>query len=314
LVLAQSIPYPELTKATPSNPLSAEIKQKYNLVMQSGYGAAQSRHYDEARQYFQEALKLKPNDIYARQALFNIDTYELINQPKFPPLWLLLLGIVVIVIVLFIAFLLTSHQSQQTFLRKVLERRQQLEPLQQSLLAGEIKATAYKAQNRDYGPVSFSLAPQSSSLSSEDGHLPLHTTQLMGQVGFMEHLLRELSTTDASIRHKIIGELAQKADSRAIQPLVDLMMNSDSQEQNLILEALSQLCTRILKPMNQALTLSLKDKNPQMRKNAIRDLTRLYALMTQISYQLSFVLTIAVHDNESETQSLGNDPAGDGSV
>jgi vesicle coat complex subunit len=50
--------------------------------------------------------------------------------------------------------------------------------------------------------------------------------------------------------------------------------------------------------MNQALALSLQDKNPQVRKNAIRDLTRLYDLMSQISQQLSF----AVHDHDSGVQ------------
>ncbi|EAM47510.1 hypothetical protein CwatDRAFT_0171 [Crocosphaera watsonii WH 8501] len=70
-----------------------------------------------------------------------------------------------------------------------------------------------------------------------------------------------------------------------MESLVDLMIHTDSQERSLILEALSQISTRTLKPMNHALTLSLQDKNPQVRKNAIRDLTRIHDLMSQI-YQL----------------------------
>jgi vesicle coat complex subunit len=295
-VLAQSPTPNDLGSNTKPEPLSPEVRKQYNLTMQSGYGAAQSRRYAEARRFFQEALKLNPNDIYARQALFNIDTYQVINQQQFPPLWLLLLGVMVMMIALFGIFLLIFHQSQQHFLREVLERRQQLEPLQQSLQAGELKATANTTQSQT--PAPLPLTPLMPSLSSEENNLPLQTTQRIRKTEFVEQLITDLSTTDARKRRKVIWELAQKGDSRAVKPLVDLMISTDSQERNLILEALSQISTRTLKPMNQALALSLQDKNPQVRKNAIRDLTRLYDLMSQISQQLSF----AVHDHDSGVQ------------
>lgn len=295
-VLAQSPASQDLDPNAKTEPLSPEVRKQYNLTMQSGYGAAQSRRYAEARRFFQEALKLKPNDIYARQALFNIDTYQVINQQQFPPLWLLLLGIMVMMIALFGIFLLIFHQSQQHFLKEVLERRQQLEPLQQSLQAGELKATANTTQSQT--PPPLPLTPLMPSLSAEENNLPLQTTQRIGKTEFVDQLIADLSTTDARKRRKVIWELAQKGDSRAVKPLVDLMISTDSQERNLILEALSQISTRTLKPMNQALALSLQDKNPQVRKNAIRDLTRLYDLMSQISQQLSF----AVHDHDSGVQ------------
>jgi vesicle coat complex subunit len=295
-VLAQSPTPNDLGSNTKPEPLSPEVRKQYNLTMQSGYGAAQSRRYAEARRFFQEALKLNPNDIYARQALFNIDTYQVINQQQFPPLWLLLLGVMVMMIALFGIFLLIFHQSQQHFLREVLERRQQLEPLQQSLQAGELKATANTTQSQT--PAPLPLTPLMPSLSSEENNLPLQTTQRIRKTEFVEQLITDLSTTDARKRRKVIWELAQKGDSRAVKPLVDLIISTDSQERNLILEALSQISTRTLKPMNQALALSLQDKNPQVRKNAIRDLTRLYDLMSQISQQLSF----AVHDHDSGVQ------------
>jgi hypothetical protein len=299
LVLAQSITAQALAKQTQSNPLSAETRQKYNLAMQSGYGAAQSRHYDQARQFFQAALKFKPNDIYARQALFNIDTYQLINQQKFPPLWLLLLlGIMAMMIVLFAIFLLTFHQSQQKFLREVLERRQQLEPLQQSLRAGEIQATAGTTSdtNSSSPSAAFPLNFLSSSLNSEETNLSPKTTQSIDNREFVGKLIADLETADARKRLKIIEKLAQEGDSRAVKPLVDLMIRSDSQERNLILEALSQISTRTLQPMNQALALSLQDRNSQGQENTVRDLSRLYDSISQISQKLSF----AVHDQNSE--------------
>jgi vesicle coat complex subunit len=50
--------------------------------------------------------------------------------------------------------------------------------------------------------------------------------------------------------------------------------------------------------MNQALAISLQDKNPQVRKNAIRDLTRIYDLMSQISQMLRH----AMDDSDADVQ------------
>jgi vesicle coat complex subunit len=83
-----------------------------------------------------------------------------------------------------------------------------------------------------------------------------------------------------------------------MKPLVDLMIDTDSQERTLILEALSQISTRTLKPMNQALAIALQDKNPQVRKNAIRDLTRMYDIMSQISQMLCH----SIDDADSEVK------------
>ena len=42
--------------------------------------------------------------------------------------------------------------------------------------------------------------------------------------------------------------------------------------------------------MNQALAISLQDESPQVRQNAIRDITRVYDMMAQISQILSHAL------------------------
>lgn len=106
----------------------------------------------------------------------------------------------------------------------------------------------------------------------------------------VEELIRDLQTGDSDKRRKVIWSLAQRADSRAVQPLVNLLLESDSQQQGLVLEALSQIAIRTLKPMNRALALSLQDDNAQVRKNAIRDLTRIYELIAQLS-QLIYCAT-----------------------
>jgi vesicle coat complex subunit len=77
------------------------------------------------------------------------------------------------------------------------------------------------------------------------------------------------------------------------------MMDADSQQRSLILAALGEIGIRTLKPMNRALAISLQDESPQVRQNAIRDLTRIYDMMTQISH----LLRHALEDPDPEVQS-----------
>ncbi|MEP0745448.1 MULTISPECIES: HEAT repeat domain-containing protein [unclassified Coleofasciculus] len=123
-------------------------------------------------------------------------------------------------------------------------------------------------------------------------------TTRLPKIDIVNELIKDLQGADPTKRRKAIWELAQCGDSRAIQPLVDLMIDSDSQQRGLILEALSQIGTRTLKPMNRALAISLQDENPDVRKNAIRDLTRIYDTIGQVSN----LLRHAAEDRDSEVQ------------
>ncbi len=126
----------------------------------------------------------------------------------------------------------------------------------------------------------------------------LVTTPLMGRVDIVETLITDLQGVDPAKRRKAIWELGQRCDSRAIQPLVNMMGNSDSRQRSLILAALSEIGTQTLKPMKQALAISLQDDNAEVRKNAIRDLTRIYDLVAQISH----LLNSALDDPDPEVQ------------
>jgi peptidoglycan hydrolase-like protein with peptidoglycan-binding domain len=129
--------------------------------------------------------------------------------------------------------------------------------------------------------------------------LPPAQTSRLAKVNIVEELIKDLYTSDPVKRHKAIWDLGQQGDSRAIQPLVDLMMNADSQEHSLILAALGEISIRTLKPMNRALAISIQNENPQVRQNAIRDLTRVYDMMSQISQMLRH----ALEDPDPEVQS-----------
>jgi hypothetical protein len=113
-----------------------------------------------------------------------------------------------------------------------------------------------------------------------------HATTRMPKVSVMDVLVHDLRSNDPAKRQKAIWELGRRGDSRAVQPLVDLLLDSDSRQRSLVLSALSEISTRTLKPMSRALAISMQDENPDVRKNAIRDLTRIYDTLTNISQLL----------------------------
>ena len=123
-------------------------------------------------------------------------------------------------------------------------------------------------------------------------------TVRMPRVSVMDSLVHELRNPDPAKRQKAIWELGRRGDSRAIQPMVDLLLDSDSRQRSLILSALSEISTRTLKPMSRALAISMQDENPDVRKNAIRDLTRIYDSLTRISQ----LLENACEDPDQEVQ------------
>jgi HEAT repeats len=123
------------------------------------------------------------------------------------------------------------------------------------------------------------------------------------QVVAVESLIKEIQNPDPAKRRKAIWDLGQWGDTRAVQPLVDLMIEADSKQRSLILSALSEIGTRTIKPMSKALAISLQDDNADVRKNAIRDLTRIYDLVAQIS---QMVQKCAIDDPEEEVRDTAN--------
>ncbi|MBG1266861.1 peptidoglycan-binding protein [Nostoc sp. WHI] len=123
-------------------------------------------------------------------------------------------------------------------------------------------------------------------------------TSRLAKLNIVDELIQDLRSAEPTKRRKAIWDLGQQGDSRAIQPMVNLMIDADSQESSLILAALAEIGTRTLKPMNRALAISLQDESPQVRQNAIRDLTRVYDMMSQMSQMLHH----ALNDPDAEVQ------------
>jgi hypothetical protein len=142
--------------------------------------------------------------------------------------------------------------------------------------------------------------PDSQDVATSSGTelLAPEKTSRLTKVSIVEELVNDLRSQDPNKRRKAVWDLGQQGDSRAIEPLLDLMIDVDSQQRSLILAALAEICTRTLKPINRALAISLQDESPEVRQNGIRDLTRIYDMMAQVSQMLYH----AIEDPNAEVQ------------
>lgn len=120
----------------------------------------------------------------------------------------------------------------------------------------------------------------------------------LAKIDIVAELIQDLQSPDPGKRRKAIWDLGQQGDSRAVLPMVDLMRDSDSSQRSLILAAVSEIGMKTLQPVNRALLLSLQDRSSEVRKNGIRDVTRIYDLVGQVSQLLQHAAT----DPDQEVQ------------
>jgi HEAT repeats len=214
----------------------------------------------------------------------------------------------------------TKLQPTVTSIQAPVQTAMQTAPAAAPVAAAPAKATLLVATPPTIGESIEGelVAPQTGQLATSQpasqratSHSAIVTTQGGGlttaeprlpQMGAIEAMMQDLRHTDIEKRRKAIWDLGQRGDSRAVQPLVDLMLDADSKQRSLILSALSEIGTRTLKPMGRALAISLQDENPEVRKNAIRDLTRVYDLIAQISQMVHR----ATDDPDAEVRDTAN--------
>ncbi|MEM7726860.1 MAG: peptidoglycan-binding protein [Cyanobacteria bacterium P01_A01_bin.45] len=157
------------------------------------------------------------------------------------------------------------------------------------------ESNSQNSQNKNFA-IENNVQPEQSE--SPDLVSPTHQTSRLTKVDIVERLIKDVQSADPTKRSKAIWNLGQKGDSRAIKPMIDSMIDADSQQRSLILAAVAEIGDRTLKPMNRALAISMQDESPQVRQNAIRDITRIYDIMGQISQMLSY----ALEDSDPQVQ------------
>lgn len=127
-----------------------------------------------------------------------------------------------------------------------------------------------------------------SSLDVQHQSVPIanSTEPRVAKVNIIDELIQDLHRPDPELRRKAIWELGQRGNSAAVQPLVNLLAEADSHEQSLVLAALAEISSQTLKPINRAVAIALQNENSEVRKNAIRDLTRIYDSLNQVGRML----------------------------
>ncbi|MBE9222652.1 HEAT repeat domain-containing protein [Cyanobacterium stanieri LEGE 03274] len=258
----------------------------YDENMRKGYQATDNRQYDEALSYFQTALTYRPNDVYAQRAINNVEAMSANNSNRWDMdnlLFLLIISLVILVIIISITLIIVglkilSNSQKKT---KTISDR----PLEQISLNNNILEDNQEDNNQ------LNKATLAKRINPEV-EKPLDKTQ---------ELIKELIEGDAKNRSKVIWNLASQADSRAIAPLLDIMIKSNSQEKTLILEAISQIAFNSIKPINQALILSLQDDHGTVRKNALRDVSKVYELITQVQ---PIITQTAYNDPDPEVREI----------
>ena len=117
------------------------------------------------------------------------------------------------------------------------------------------------------------------------------------KINIVDELIKGLHSPNPTRQLMAIWDLGQEGDARAVEPLVELMLDSGSQQRSLILIVLAEIGSRALNPMNGVAT-SLQDQNAEVRENAISDLARTSDLIIQITQ----VLYHGVEDPDLEVQ------------
>ncbi len=303
----------------------------FDRYMNQGYDATENKDYTLAKTKFEQALKIKPNNFYAQKAKNNIQKFitrveenkakeaEQKKKQREDLIWLIAFSISGLIIILVGLLLFNklikknqddieeldfNHKKNNYQEKQVRFEEDDLKP---------IKTEQSNNNNKDL-LVENSLSVQQETLqqiqiietpTSNDSQLPVQESlsihkenSRLNRVDGVEELIKDLQISSGTTRRKAIWELAQRADSRAMEPLVELMMKADSQECSLILEAISQISTRTLKPLNRAFSISLNNENAQVRLNAIRDLTAIY----QLIFEVNQYLYQAINDEDKEVR------------
>lgn len=292
----------------------------YDSYMEQGYKANNERDYKTALNYFQKAVTQRPDDFYAQQATRNAQKFaqaqintksssnNILSFGQNLPSSLFFIVIIFMAIISVGLAVIIVRLWQLKSSDKKINNVPKIVPetpvnTSQNL---RLESRESKSQNKQLNieqtkPINIEQTKPKSSDSEESNLVSLEETSAISNRDSVEELLSNLQVADSKQRRKIIWDLAQKGDSRAVKPLVQIMINADSYERSLILEALSQINTSTIKPMNQALLISLQDDNPQVRKNAIRDLTKVYDLMNQIHPLINHT---AQNDSDEEVREI----------
>lgn len=106
-------------------------------------------------------------------------------------------------------------------------------------------------------------------------------------IDVVAELISDLQQSDRQLRRKAIWELAERGDTRSLKPLIDILPYVSPLDKSLVNKAVTQIVYRSFQPINDRLFTKLQSRNPEIRKNAIRDLRDLYMFIAPVTKKLA---------------------------
>ena len=161
-----------------------------------------------------------------------------------------------------------------------------------------VAETAQIIQQRRIHP-NPTLSEDPRNFASEDNPVQINSvnepivrimTSKTTEIDVVFELIQDLSASDRHLRRKAIWELARIGDSRSIEPLVNIIPQVDALDKSLIINALTQIAHRNFELIHNFLFTSLEDNDPEVRQDAIRDLTALHEPTSLVTQRLSIML------------------------
>lgn len=174
-----------------------------------------------------------------------------------------------------------SNQTQ-------LETETPLEPAPPDITKAQTASAEMVEAESDSDCASIEWLAQRYRAKTENGSADsLATDAFTTDIDPVVELIEDLQHGDRQIVRKAIWELAQKGDPRSIQPLVNIVPTVSSLDKSLISNAITQIVHRSFQPIEHRLFANLEHQDPQVRKNAIHDLSDIYLFISPVTKQLA---------------------------
>ena len=103
-------------------------------------------------------------------------------------------------------------------------------------------------------------------------------------INYLKHLnnCNDPASVQTTLKRRAIWRLAKAEGYYSIEPLLKVISQVGAADQNLILQAVTQINQRSYQSINHELFTALHNENPQVRLKALRDLKNLYQFVSPV--------------------------------
>jgi hypothetical protein len=103
-------------------------------------------------------------------------------------------------------------------------------------------------------------------------------------INYLKHLnnCNDSASVQTTLKRRAIWRLAKAEEYYSVEPLLKVISQVGAEDQNLILQAVTQINQRSYQSINNELFTALQHENPEVRLKALRDLKNLYQFVSPV--------------------------------